>query len=284
MFDSDPDRSAAKIRRQYIEQPLWPTARPAPLSAALDPSTISQGLTRLAASAPLLIILATGRVAVAQEDCAPPALTAGSSAALHARMGAALPRLMDAFAVPGAALALIEQGRVRSTRGFGVVYSGGGFTPAQLMLGRQSGRPFAELALERVLDPLGMDASSFPPRPAPSSPLAWTFDADGSRAAARSFTALAAAGLRGRPPGVGGCLLVRLLRPLGHPLRMEQRPSGGEAGVGLRDLPGWRAAEQRAGAETERAAEEQRARLAVEARARAAEEALARLRRERGQD
>jgi len=94
-------------------------AHPAPLSAALDPSTISQVLTRLAAAALLLSILAAGRVAVAGEDCAPPALTAGTSAALHARMEAALPRHMDAFAVPGTALALIEQGRVRYTRGFG---------------------------------------------------------------------------------------------------------------------------------------------------------------------
>ncbi|MBK1630150.1 hypothetical protein CKO31_05215 [Thiohalocapsa halophila] len=65
---------------------MWPTAHPAPLSAALDPSTTSQGLTRLAAAALLLIISAAGRAADAGEDCAPPALTAGTSAALHARL------------------------------------------------------------------------------------------------------------------------------------------------------------------------------------------------------
>jgi CubicO group peptidase (beta-lactamase class C family) len=261
----------------------------------------------------LITILAAGSPAVADDACVPLEFTAGSFAAIQSRMHAALPRLMKTYEVPGAALALIEQGRVRDVRGFGMAqpgagvpvtpqtlfqaasdskpvtafavldlaergqldldapietylggwklppsqwspeqvtvqrvlshtaglsvpgyggfppgeptqtlleslagaadaggtpvaiiqppgqgfaYSGGGFTLAQLMLRRLSAEPFADLAQQRVLKPLAMHASSFPAQPAPSPPLAWTFDDDGTRAPARRFTALAAAGLQ----------------------------------------------------------------------------------------
>ncbi|NBC47717.1 MAG: serine hydrolase [Gammaproteobacteria bacterium] len=275
-----------------------------------------------------------GSFATDDGRCTPLEFTAGSSAALHTRMDAALPRLMERFEVPGAALALIEQGRVRYLRGFGMaqpganvpvtpstlfqaasdskpvtafavlqlaerrrvdlddpieidlegwrlppsrwdsaevtvrrvlshtaglsipgyggfppgqptqtlleslagaadaggqpvaivhppgqgfVYSGGGFTLAQLMLRRQGGEPFAELASGRVLQPLDMANSSFPARPAPSPPLAWTFDDDGKRAPARRFTALAAAGLQTTAGDLARFTAALMPGPCGEP-------------------------------------------------------------------
>ncbi len=40
-------------------------------------------------------------------------------------------------------------------------YSGGGYTIAQLLMAERAGRPFAELMRERVLDPLGMEESTY---------------------------------------------------------------------------------------------------------------------------
>ncbi|WP_200348027.1 serine hydrolase domain-containing protein [Halochromatium glycolicum] len=294
---------------------------------------------RLLRSLSLFLFLAllspvAGLSATDDGRCARPEFTAGSSAALHARMDAALSRLMERFEVPGAALALIEQGRVRYLRGFGMaqpgvdvpvtpstlfqaasdskpvtafavlqlaergrvdlddpieiglegwrlppsrwspdqvtvrrvlshtaglsvsgyggfppgqptqtlleslagaadaggtpvaivhppgqgfVYSGGGFTLAQLMLRRQSGEPFAELVGRRVLQPLGMRVSSFPTQPAPSPPLAWTFDDDGKRAPARRFTALAAAGLQTTAGDLARFTAALMPGPCGEP-------------------------------------------------------------------
>lgn len=101
--------------------------------------------------------------------------------------------------------------------GAGFAYSGGGYTLTQLMIRRVTGRPFADVARERVLKPLGMTDSSFPPEPAPSPPLAWTFDADGRHAPPRRFTALAAAGLQTTAGDLGRFVAALMPGPCGEP-------------------------------------------------------------------
>lgn len=50
---------------------------------------------------------------------------------------------------------------VDKTPGGSIRYSGGGYTVLQLVLEESTGLPFAQLAKERVFEPLGMQASSF---------------------------------------------------------------------------------------------------------------------------
>jgi len=63
---------------------------------------------------------------VAADDCVPLEFTTGSFAAIESRLHAVLPRLMESYELPGAALALIEQGRVRDVRWFGMAQPGAG--------------------------------------------------------------------------------------------------------------------------------------------------------------
>lgn len=83
-------------------------------------------------------------------------------------------------------------------------YSGGGFTLLQLLVEERSGEPFARFMQREVLEPLGMEHSSFvwPPNADPEAAAAGSgdrlvtfYDADGQPAPHYRYTALAAASL-----------------------------------------------------------------------------------------
>lgn len=57
--------------------------------------------------------------------------------------------------------------RLEATPGSGFRYSGGGYVLLQLLLEEVTGTPFAELAAEHVLGPLGMASTTFSPRSGP---------------------------------------------------------------------------------------------------------------------
>ncbi len=138
-------------------------------------------------------------------------------------------------------------------------YSGGGYSLLQLLIDARAGEPFAEAAAQRILRPLGMTHSRFPSMPAPSPPLAATFDDQGRQSRARHFTALAAAGLEttasdlarlltllmpgpcGEQPGRGLLrpeLIERMLTPMPHSAN-DLVFEGSRYGLGLAlfDLP-----------------------------------------------
>lgn len=71
-----------------------------------------------------------------------------------------LPRILD-----GEPPANTPPVRIEAPQGSGFAYSGGGYVLVQLLLEDVTGRPFAELAAELVLDPLGMADSTFVQRP-----------------------------------------------------------------------------------------------------------------------
>jgi CubicO group peptidase (beta-lactamase class C family) len=75
------------------------------------------------------------------------------------------------------------------------LYSGGGFTVAQLAAESVTGRPFADIATELVLRPLGMDYSDYDcttSEPADATP---GHDANGAVSPRYRYTEAAAAGL-----------------------------------------------------------------------------------------
>ncbi|WP_051822442.1 serine hydrolase domain-containing protein [Desulfonatronum thiodismutans] len=74
-------------------------------------------------------------------------------------------------------------------------YSGGGYTLMELLVEEVTGRPFAQLARDLILNPLGMESSSFGDDPRLHGHKAWSYTADNAAVPERRFTALAAAGL-----------------------------------------------------------------------------------------
>ena len=132
--------------------------------------------------------------------------------------------------------------------GRGWLYSGGGYSVAQLLVEELTGRPFADHLRAEVLEPLGMTASGF--RWSRTAETARPHDADGrplpdfafaEQAAAglvttapdlARFVAAAVAGPRGEPPGRG------VLSPAGVRLALTAAPAtegrwGLGYGVGL---------------------------------------------------
>ena len=95
-------------------------------------------------------------------------------------------------------------------------YSGGGFQLAHLMLEAEDGRPFAEMMRERVLDPIGMEHSTFvqPLDPASRAIVAYPHNADGTKlaqASLPSYPGSAAGGLY-TPPSDYARALVTIMR------------------------------------------------------------------------
>ncbi|PTN32369.1 serine hydrolase [Desulfonatronum sp. SC1] len=74
-------------------------------------------------------------------------------------------------------------------------YSGGGYTLMELLVEEVTGRPFAQLARDLILSPLGMESSSFGDDPRLHGHKAWSYTADNAAVPECRFTALAAAGL-----------------------------------------------------------------------------------------
>ncbi|QDH36434.1 serine hydrolase domain-containing protein [Porphyrobacter sp. YT40] len=74
-------------------------------------------------------------------------------------------------------------------------YSGGGYTLLQLMIEEVSGEPFADYMDRTVLDPLGMENSTFRTSTAGAADVAEFFGADGGVAPHYRYTAAAAASL-----------------------------------------------------------------------------------------
>jgi CubicO group peptidase (beta-lactamase class C family) len=72
-------------------------------------------------------------------------------------------------------------------------YTGAGFALAEVVLETATGRPFADLARERVLAPLGMWSSGFDPDPALLARLATPHDREGVAFEAVPWAAIAAA-------------------------------------------------------------------------------------------
>jgi CubicO group peptidase (beta-lactamase class C family) len=121
------------------------------------------------------------------------------------------------------------------TPGRGWLYSGGGYSVAQLLVEELTGRPFADYLQTEVLGPLGMTASSF--QWSRTAETARPHDADGraipdfafaEQAAAglvttapdlARFVAAALAGSRGEPPGRG------VLSPAGVRLALTAAPA-----------------------------------------------------------
>lgn len=74
-------------------------------------------------------------------------------------------------------------------------YSGGGYTLLQLLVEEVSGQPFSDYMQQQVLNPLGMERSSFDILPSKGVVTASAYDASGQQLPLYNFTARAAAGL-----------------------------------------------------------------------------------------
>jgi CubicO group peptidase (beta-lactamase class C family) len=85
--------------------------------------------------------------------------------------------------------------RVGSEPGAGWLYSGGGYGLLQLLIEEVSGTSFENYMQQHVLQPLGMNRSTFDPDRAEDSNLAGIFGLDGSAALRYRFAVPAAAGL-----------------------------------------------------------------------------------------
>ena len=107
--------------------------------------------------------------------------------------------------------------RVGIEPGSGWLYSGGGFALLALLIEEVSGRPFASFMQAEVLDPLGMERSTFEP-PGPDAPDVATFyDTDGIPAHRYRFAAPSAAGLYSSAADLTRFLQAQLPGPSGQP-------------------------------------------------------------------
>ena len=95
------------------------------------------------------------------------------------------------------------------------LYSGGGYSLAQLLVEQLTGRPFADYMQTEVLEPLGMTASSF--RWSRTAATARPHDADGRPLPDFSFAEQAAAGLVTTAPDLARFLAAGLAGPRGEP-------------------------------------------------------------------
>jgi CubicO group peptidase (beta-lactamase class C family) len=95
------------------------------------------------------------------------------------------------------------------------LYSGGGYSVAQLLVEELTGRPFADYMQTEVLEPLGMTASSF--RWSRTAQTARPHDADGRPMPDFVFAEEAAAGLVTTAPDLARFLAAALAGPRGEP-------------------------------------------------------------------
>jgi CubicO group peptidase (beta-lactamase class C family) len=99
--------------------------------------------------------------------------------------------------------------------GRGWLYSGGGYSVAQLLVEELTGRPFADYMQAEVLGPLGMTASSF--RWSRTAETARPHDADGRPLPDFAFAEQAAAGLVTTAPDLARFVAAALPGPQGEP-------------------------------------------------------------------
>jgi CubicO group peptidase (beta-lactamase class C family) len=95
------------------------------------------------------------------------------------------------------------------------LYSGGGYSVAQLLVEELTGRPFADYLQAEVLGPLGMTASSF--RWSRTAETAHPHDADGRPLPDFAFAEQAAAGLVTTAPDLARFVAAALPGPQGEP-------------------------------------------------------------------
>ena len=95
------------------------------------------------------------------------------------------------------------------------LYSGGGYSLAQLLVEELTGRPFADYMQAEVLEPLGMTASSF--RWSRTAATARPHDAGGGPVPDFVFAEQAAAGLVTTAPDLARFLAAALAGPRGEP-------------------------------------------------------------------
>jgi CubicO group peptidase (beta-lactamase class C family) len=109
--------------------------------------------------------------------------------------------------------------------GRGWLYSGGGYSVAQLLVEELTGRPFADHMQAEILEPLGMTASSF--RWSRTAQTARPHDADGDPVPDFAFAEQAAAGLVTTAPDLARFLAAVLAGPRGEPpVRGVLSPAG----------------------------------------------------------
>jgi CubicO group peptidase (beta-lactamase class C family) len=139
--------------------------------------------------------------------------------------------------------------RIVRAPGSEFAYSGGAFVVVQALVEDATGRPFADVARETVLAPLGMRSSDYEPSPALLQRLSSCHDADGRTLPRDPYAATAASGLyttaedlvafwsafaegpRGEPPGrgvVSPATCAQMLAP------QVEDPGGGAWGLGFR--------------------------------------------------
>jgi CubicO group peptidase (beta-lactamase class C family) len=173
-----------------------------------------------------------------------------STDALARRLDEAVPRALAAHHVPGAAVAVVHDGRVAWARGYGVPadarrsrleYSGGGYSVAQLWAEKASAQPFATLMRDTVLRSLGMARSSFVQADLPGDAVPHDAAAERSPRTipAYRYAELAAAGLRSTAPDMARFAAALMPGPHGEPPRvpaamLQAAPAtGGHWSLGL---------------------------------------------------
>jgi CubicO group peptidase (beta-lactamase class C family) len=95
------------------------------------------------------------------------------------------------------------------------LYSGGGYSVLQLLVQELTGQPFADVMQAEVLEPLGMNASSF--RWQRTAATAFPHDIDGGRVPDFVFAERAAAGLVTTAPDLARLVAAALPGPDGEP-------------------------------------------------------------------
>ena len=106
------------------------------------------------------------------------------------------------------------------------LYSGGGYSLAQLLVEQLTGRPFTDYMQAEVLEPLGMTASSF--HWSRTAATARPHDAHGRQIGDFAFAEQAAAGLVTTAPDLARFLAAALAGPRGEPPgRGVLSPTGG---------------------------------------------------------
>src|SRR5947208_602834 len=83
----------------------------------------------------------------------------------------------------------LRRARLVREPGSGFEYTGAGFMLAEIVLEAAAGIPFARLAQERLLEPLGMHSSSFDPGERLLARLATPHDASGAAIPAERWRA-----------------------------------------------------------------------------------------------
>ena len=121
--------------------------------------------------------------------------------------------------------------RLVARPGAGFRYSGGGFTVAQHWAELASGEPFGELMRRTVLQPLGMEASTFDQEPSRAD--ATPHDAEGSPMPAYRHAALAAAGLLTTAADLARFAAAVADRALPDDMARPAPATGGRYGLGL---------------------------------------------------